>query len=276
MNTYSNLTIVKDNLGIDVTDFDAILLRKLKWASRRIDAICHRHFYVHSDSRVFDSEYRGHLFIDDILSITSLKIDNEQDGNFDDETWTQGTDFILWPYNTYPKTEVLVTTFGNYDFPCLQRSVQIVGLFGYGNGVDQNPVLDTGATTSGSWTASGLTLAVDDGTLLNVGDTILVDSEQLFISSISSNNITVEKRGINGTTGATHIDGTTIYRYTYPDDVMDLCAIMAGSAYARPDAGDLQSERLGDYSYSRMADSGVRATKQEQRILAPYIKEEVH
>ena len=52
---------------------------------------------------------------------------------------------------------------------------------------------------------------VDDGSVFAVNDTIRIDSEEMLITSISSNTLTVT-RGQNGTSAATHSDNASITR----------------------------------------------------------------
>jgi len=50
---------------------------------------------------------------------------------------------------------------------------------------------------------------VDDGTLYAIGDIVLIDSEQMLVSSIAGHTLTCI-RGYNGTTAAIHEDDDTI------------------------------------------------------------------
>ena len=67
-------------------------------------------------------------------------------------------------------------------------------------------------TNDGSFTASvtDVTLTVGDGTKFHVGQIIKIDNELLYVSGISSNDLTV-RRGICNTTIAAHNTGTDIY-----------------------------------------------------------------
>jgi hypothetical protein len=67
-------------------------------------------------------------------------------------------------------------------------------------------------TNDGSFTSSvtDVTLTVQDGTKFHVGQIIKIDSELLYVSGISSNDLTV-RRGIDQTTIASHSTGTDIY-----------------------------------------------------------------
>ena len=77
-----------------------------------------------------------------------------------------------------------------------------VGLF---TAVDSTTTVNEGAT----YAAGEVTLTVADGTQFTVGDTIYIDSEQLSVTAIAVNDLTVT-RGANGTTDAAHADLLTI------------------------------------------------------------------
>ena len=70
---------------------------------------------------------------------------------------------------------------------------------------DRTDALNTAGLTSDS-TSTGIT--VDTGTLFQVGDIIQVDSEYMYVSSISSNVLTVTRN--YGGTQATHSDDAVV------------------------------------------------------------------
>ena len=67
--------------------------------------------------------------------------------------------------------------------------------------------------------------------------------------------LTVEP-GVNGTTQATHSSGATINIYQYPADIRQACIDLSVALYQNRAKQGLQSERLGDYSYSLSKDIG--------------------
>lgn len=252
-NCYASVADVQGNLSLSSSTDVALILSLLKANSRWIDNYCNRHFYVETATKYFDAIHGETLLIDDLLTLTTFKLDTEQDGNFDDETWSDGTDFNLIPYNGFPKTKIEITTFGSYSFPELRKSVQIVGTWGYGDGERSSPVDDSGADTAEALDATETGVDVDDGTLFDVGNTILIDSEQMFVSSISTNTLTVE-RGVNGTTAAIHDTLSDIYVYKYPEDIRRFCEFMTADDYRNRSRAGMDSERIGDYSYKRKTD----------------------
>ena len=68
----------------------------------------------------------------------------------------------------------------------------------------------TNIVEGGTYGSGDLTLTVTDGSVFSVGDEIKIESEILLISAISSDNLTVH-RGYQGTSAASHADGTDIY-----------------------------------------------------------------
>lgn len=85
-------------------------------------------------------------------------------------------------------------------------------------GTERMLVTDKTMVSSGQNQASGLTtantadvaLGVSDGTKFSVYETLLLDSERLFIEDISGNTLTV-KRSWDGTALAAHVSSSTIY-----------------------------------------------------------------
>ena len=72
---------------------------------------------------------------------------------------------------------------------------------------------NSGSSTVSSGLSSSATATsfdVANGSLFSVGDTIAINNEQMKITAISSNTLTVT-RGINGTTAVTHSNGANVY-----------------------------------------------------------------
>lgn len=113
---------------------DGILENVIEAASRKIDAHCHRRFYAASETRYYTPKISRMLFVDDLLSVTTLKTDDDGDRTYEN-TWA-ATDYDLLPLNAAldgePYTMIEVTPNGSYAFvPSLTKSVEIAGSFGY-------------------------------------------------------------------------------------------------------------------------------------------------
>ena len=149
------------------------------------------------------------------------------------ETLTEGynNDFFLTPYNSTPKIELKMNEDTAKALNAGQQTLSIAGTWGYSNDTT-GALTTTGAITSTSVVSWG----VNDATDLEVATTILVDTEQMYITGISSNTLTVE-RGVNGTTAATHSAGASVYTYIYPSDVVQACLDLGRIFFRDRDAG---------------------------------------
>ena len=116
---------------------DITIERAINAASRWIDDITGTRFYTTAaDETRYYTAYDPYelLMRDDVISVTTLKTDDDGDGTFEN-TWTVSTDFLLGPYNAAldggPYTWIERTVEGNYSFPSVRRGVQVVGEFGF-------------------------------------------------------------------------------------------------------------------------------------------------
>lgn len=108
--------------------------------SRRIDKYTGRRFYTTADdeTRYFTAQYQDVLDVGDVVSITTLKTDDNADGTFEN-SWTSGSvaqDYNLMPYNasleSEPYTYIEIAENGDYYFPThVKRGVEVVGKFGW-------------------------------------------------------------------------------------------------------------------------------------------------
>ncbi len=232
--TYAGLTELKKYQGITVTTDDATLRAILERVSEAIDNHCYRKFGVVVETRYYTAVQSDTLLLDrDLLSVSALKADGDGDRTYED-SWLV-TDYDLLPFNGYPKTCILTSPDGNYSFPSTKKGVEIAGTWGYGNGQSATPYDDSTTTTAEELDATETGVDVASGAALAIGQTILIESEQMYITGISTNTLTVE-RGVNGTTAATHATGKAIYIYRYPGNVVQACLLMAEKMWARKDA----------------------------------------
>ena len=213
-NWYTTRNDLKTRAGISDTTDDALLDVILEAVSREIDDYCERWFYPRTQTRYYTAERGGRLLTDDLLTVTTLKTDDDGDRTYE-TTWLT-TDYDLWPFNAAvevppaPYTELRVTPDGNEAFSKQPKGNEIVGAWGY----YQERSTST-ATTNEILDATETGVDVSDGTQFKVGHTILIESEQMFVSAITTNTLTVT-RGVNGTTAATHATGQAIQVYSYP------------------------------------------------------------
>ena len=245
-NLYTTRAQVKARLGITVADttYDAILNAVIEAVSREIDQYCGRWFYPVTQTRYFTPASTRRILVDDLLAVTSLKTDEDGDRTYE-TTWAAG-DYDLMPLNALlgsppePYWEIRTTPDGDYAFPCVARGVEIAGRWGY---YDQRTTSTATLNEALDTTETGVD--VSDGTQFEVGQTILIDSEQMYISAIATNTLTVT-RAVNGTTAATHSLGAAIQVYQYPI-VSEACLYQAAFAFRAKDA-PMGIVGGGDYS----------------------------
>lgn len=236
MNTYNDLAVLKSRLDITSTGWDADLMATLIAASRQVDKYCKRFFYVDATTRYYDGCSTPFFIQDDVLTVTTLKLDEDGDATY--ESTMASTDYHLLPYNSLPKTWAEISTASNYGgfASGIMRGIEIAGTFGYGDGKSATPYTDAGTDINdASMNTTKITWAVDSGLAFAVGQTILCNSEQAYISAISTNNLTVS-RAVNGTTAAAHSDDSDLYIYQYPEPIEEAVLIQAMRWWKRKDS----------------------------------------
>ncbi len=162
------------------------------------------------------------------------------------EALTEGynADFWLKPYNSSPKVEITLNEDTTKSFYGGQQTLSILGTWGYSN--DTTPEKTTTGTVGLAVTSWG----VNDASGLSSAQTILVGSEQMYITGISSNTLTVI-RGVNGTTASAHTAGTSVYVYEYPELVSQICLDIAKVFFRDRDLGVIQTIGGGDMQITR-------------------------
>ena len=222
------------------TGNDTRLRELLEAVSRVVDEYLGRFMYSLTATRYFSGNGKKLLTLPwDLISVTTLKEDTTADATYDN-TWAT-TDYILsageGKYDVDPTGRAYLSSTRPYwtievdqrstgsesNFAKGQRRFELAGKFGYA----ESKVDSTSLVNDADVTATELTFTVDDGGDFNVGQTILIDSEQMYITAISSDVLTVE-RGVNGTTAATHADDAVIDIIEYPNPIREAVLLEAG------------------------------------------------
>ncbi len=254
--SYASIADLKGILGITSTTDDTVMRKILEASSRAIDNYCNRVFVTQAATKYFNGA--NVLWIPDLLSVTTLKTDEDGDGTYENtyQVATEPIDYYLYgvgledTLNTFPKIRIETSSNGDYSgfATGCKKGVQIAGIWGYGDGISATPyVADT--TITEDLTAGESAIDVTSVTNLSPGQLILIGTEQYYIYSISTLTLTVEQ-GVNGTTQAAHSSGATINIYQYPSDIRQACIDLSVATYQNRSKQGLQSERLGDYSYT--------------------------
>ena len=252
--------------------------RVLEAASRRIDLYCEggtfgpltetRVYDIGSGSLIQSPQYSVLAGTDDIATTVFLANVIPLDGwlvstttvtAYDDTdrgastVLTEGSsnDFFLMPYNASPKTIFKLNEDTSNTLDAGQQTLSILGEWGYTS--DTLSVTTSDAIGSTTATSVSVTSASD----LGPAQTVLVDSEQLYITAISGNTLTVE-RGVNGTTAATHSGGAALTRYDYPELVVQACLDVAKLTFRNRDLGPASVIGSGEMAMTT-AESEVRS-----------------
>lgn len=138
-NEYVQLDDLKATLDLATETFaDADITRAIAAASRAIEDICARRFWLDADAeqvRYYTARSRKLLEVDDLVVLTSLLTDSNGDGVFE-QTWAVNSDFVLEPLNAAadiePYTAIRRHPNGSFRFPgSLPRGVKVTGQFGW-------------------------------------------------------------------------------------------------------------------------------------------------
>ena len=236
---YGDLTKLKDDSLLkdpasgagDDDELFQLLLSVSDW----VDHYCNRHIYPRTDTLVFDGRGTAQLLVPDLVSVTTLKEDSNGDLTFN-ETWAT-SDYWLQPNNASPAqhwggpyTALKARSEGSKadGFAAGEQNFQIAGIWGYlqfseDSGTDLNDAsMDTSKTT----------VAVDDGTQFQIGQTVLIGTEQMLVTGILSNDLTVS-RALNGTTAAAHADNSDINILRWPASVERAALVQTARIWTR-------------------------------------------
>ena len=237
---YGDLTKLKDTSLLDDpasgSGDDAELFQLLLAVSEAVDCYCNRHFYALTAARYFDGNGDALLNLPDLIAVTSLASDDDEDGNH--ETVWPASDYQLLPLNAEPTAHwgtphhaVRVRTRGaRQQFARGQARVRIEGAWGYREHLEPSGSLLSGALTSTTTTA-----AVDRGSDFAVGQTIAVGSERMLITGISSNSLSVT-RGLNGSQAGSHANDEAVSIVRWPAPVERAALINTARIWTRAPA----------------------------------------
>lgn len=222
MNLYARLGDVKRDMGgVTGTTMDATYLATIEATSRQFDTATGRHFYAYQGVRYFDGSTAAGpklLLMDDLISVTEVAVAPYWDYAYA-TVLTENTDFWLGPSDAAqlgrPYTSLMLSSasakLGAWPMP--PRSIRITGMWGFSYELQAVGTLGAAVTTT---SATSLTLTAGHG--VQAGDTLVIGTEQMWCSAITSNTVTVT-RGVNGTTAATHLINAAVSIRRYPRDV---------------------------------------------------------
>ena len=116
------------------TGSDAMLDAMIEAVSNQINHFCGRVFWTASaEVRYFDAQFEDYVEIDDLVSLSALATDLNQDRAYS-IAWAS-TDYELSPVNaaaaSRPYTLIWMHPTGRYAFPAGRKTVKITGTWGW-------------------------------------------------------------------------------------------------------------------------------------------------
>lgn len=186
-NWYISREDAKSAMGLADYESNRKLDRIIEGCSRRLDNCTHTNFIPKTETRYYRWPTRQptratYLWLDQyLISVTTLQTQAQNTS----PTTISSSDYFLEPVNTGPPydrieiDESSTAAFEAGDTP--QRSISVLGAWGYSANTDSVGTVSSGLDSS----ATATTMVGSDGSLINVGDTLLIESEQLFVADRS-------------------------------------------------------------------------------------------
>ena len=228
---YTTLTDIHTTRGTTETGQDALFTDLIKSTSRDMEVACGgRWFYPRIETRYFDTPGGRELEMDeDLLAATTI--------TNGDATTVAASDYNLYPYFGPPYYQIrlkqsatIVWTLDSSGND--ERAISVLGIWGKIH--DYASVwLDTLATLAAAITTTTATTFTCTTGLIKAGYLLKIESEYLYVDSVSvgaSDTVTV-RRGVNGSTAATHAISTAISRWYFP--TVEMICRTAVQAYER-------------------------------------------
>ncbi len=212
----------------DVTD-DGVIEGLLETASRYIDDETGRNFYPYVQTRYFDVPESRELCVDeDLLEVLTL--------TNGDSTTMPSTEYYLVPRNIYPAYALKITDISSYTW--LTNSAG-----SYENAVSINAIWGFRQRYSEAWKLAGtlgaavadtstLSFTMTAGHTLKTGQVWRVNNE-LVQGTVNTNTLTIDSRGANGSTAASHLINTAVYYWQPEQGAKNAVLEIANSAYRR-------------------------------------------
>ncbi len=240
LNAYTDVTTFKSSEYADISaNAEQERFRELlESASRHMDKQTHRRFYCWEGIKYYDGKY-GNLLIDDILSISLLRLDEDADDTY--EATMAVTDYLLYPANKLPYDRLELSNNSNYGgfASGVKRGVEITGVHGYGDGESITPYYASGQVVRDNpLLAASTTITTLATATLGAGMTLRIDEEQVYITSITNATTFVVVRAVNGTSVPVvdHPLNTAISIYEAPGPVIQATLVLAMRAWKRKDS----------------------------------------
>ena len=217
------------------TDDDAVIGDLLEGASRYIDEQTARHFFPVVETRYYsvpnNSGDDRRLWLDDDL-LEIIAITNG------DSSSVAASSYNLEPRNYSPRFAIRLKDSSSVGWEAdgdgnLEYVIAVNAIWGYHNEYARRAWV-TGSTLNegGQLTASDLTWTMTSVSAFAISQIVRIENELAIISSVSGSTIVVDTRGENGSTAATHDDGTAVTFWRPMSTIRDATLAITHRAYA--------------------------------------------
>lgn len=234
INTYASLSELRQYWsfeGTEASDLNPKMRDYLSRSSRAIDRYTRQRFFPLKKTKWFDYPESDYIrFGEFFLELLGLSGQSGDDGMPVDIFWKRcGANWNITPYDTI---EVNDTTGSSISYSgTKRRAVKTIALYGYREDYDdpQTAWIATGASIVGTLTSAASAIPTSASTVTNeLGYSPGVQADQLWrlgsgasqefiwvtdtgLGGSSGSQVAI--RGINGTTAASHADGTGIFAF---------------------------------------------------------------
>ena len=235
-NKYATLTDYKayasargQTASTDTTD-DGVISNLLTQASRYLDRETKRQYYPSIETRLYDIPNDRDLLLDgDLLEVTTLT-----NGDLLEIT---NSNYLLKgnrpPYWCVSLRDTSTVSWATSAAGSAEQVISLAGVWGYHDLYSQRGWLAVGTLGAAITDTSTLAFTMSAGHSVVVGNILKIDTEYYNVSTVATNTITPVKRGDNGSTAATHLNGATVYAWQPMDEVKQNVLEIANSAYLR-------------------------------------------
>ena len=210
---------------------DAMIEGLIETASRRVEILTGHLFYPRIETYYYDVPLsRILLFGDDLLEIITL---TNGDGNT-----IASTEYKFIPANIYPKSALILTDISStfWQTGTNSSSQQVISLqayWGYREKYSMRGWKSAGTLGAAMTTTTGLTYTMTAGHTLEPGggQIVKIDNELMQSASSAATSLVVVARGDNGSTAATHTNGTAVYVWQHQADINELAIEVTNMMY---------------------------------------------
>ncbi len=235
-NKYATLTDYKayavargQTASTDTTD-DAVVSNLLTQASRYLDRETKRQYFPSVETRLYDIPDDRDLILDgDLLEVTTF--------TNGDALAISSTNYLLKgnrpPYWCISLRDISTVSWTTSADGSAEQVLSLAGVWGYHNDYSARGWLQVGTLGAAITDTTTLAFTASAGHGIVAGQILKIDSEFYNVSTVATNTITPVRRGDNGSTAATHLNGATVYAWQPMDEVKQYTLEIAHSAYMR-------------------------------------------